>query len=91
MLFVVCGLAWAAAFAQTSSTASEKQQVLWQKLESSIADVNRNLDGVMGVAILDLTDGHKYLVHENAVFAQASVDERAYAGELLERRMSRRR
>jgi len=50
----------------------EKQQVLWTKLENSINDVDRNLDGVMGVAIFDLTDGHRFLLHENAVFPQAS-------------------
>jgi len=66
-----------AAIAQTPShgippTPGEKQQVLWTKLESSILDIDRNLDGVMGVAILDLTDGHRYLLHENAVFPQAS-------------------
>jgi beta-lactamase class A len=57
--------------AQTSPLA-EKQQVLWMKLEESMVDVDRNLDGVMGVAIVDLTDGHKYLLHANDVFAQAS-------------------
>ncbi|MGA3195561.1 MAG: serine hydrolase [Terriglobales bacterium] len=51
---------------------SEKQQVLWMKLEKSILDVDRNLDGVMGVAIADLTDGHRYLLHANDVFPQAS-------------------
>ena len=60
------------AFTQTSAPSSEKQTVLWTKLESSILDVDRNLDGVMGVAILDLTDGHKYLLHANDVFPQAS-------------------
>ena len=35
-------------------------------------DVDRNLDGVMGVAIVDLTDGHKYLLHANDVYPQAS-------------------
>ena len=59
-------------FPQTSALSSEKQTVLWTKLESSILDVDRNLDGVMGVAILDLTDGHKYLLHANDVFPQAS-------------------
>jgi len=61
-----------AAFAQTSPPPSEKQQVLWTKLEKSILDVDRSLDGVMGVAIVDLTDGHKYLMHANEVFPQAS-------------------
>jgi beta-lactamase class A len=51
---------------------SEKQQVLWMKLEKSILDIDRNLDGVMGIAIVDLTDGHRYLLHANDVFPQAS-------------------
>jgi beta-lactamase class A len=42
------------------------------KLEKSILDVDRNLDGVMGVALVDLTDGHRYLLHANDVFPQAS-------------------
>lgn len=42
------------------------------KLEKSMLDVDRNLDGVMGVAIVDLTDGHKYLLHANDVYPQAS-------------------
>lgn len=58
--------------AQSAGPVAEKQQVLWQKLESSITDIDHHLDGVMGIAILDLTDGHKYLLRENAVFAQAS-------------------
>ncbi|MGB9203676.1 MAG: serine hydrolase [Terriglobales bacterium] len=71
-LITVClGLAGTAS-AQTSPPPNEKQQVLWTKLEKSILDVDRNLDGVMGVAIVDLTDGHKYLLHANDVFAQAS-------------------
>jgi len=62
-----------AASAQTSAAPpSEKQQVLWTKLETSILDVDRGLDGVMGVAIVDLTDGHKYLLHASDVFPQAS-------------------
>jgi beta-lactamase class A len=60
------------AFAQASSPPSEKQEVLWMKLEKSILDVDRGLDGVMGVAIIDLTDGHKYLLHANDVYPQAS-------------------
>ena len=60
----------------------EKQQVLWQKLEASIADVDRNLDGVVGVAILDLTDGHKYLLHANDIYPQASSIKIAVLAEL---------
>ncbi|HUM05032.1 MAG TPA: serine hydrolase [Terriglobales bacterium] len=60
----------------------EKQQVLWQKLEASIADIDRNLDGAMGVAVLDLTDGHRYLLHANDVFPQASSIKICVLGEL---------
>ncbi len=66
----------APAVAQTAPSSpaspSEKQQVLWMKLEKAILDVDRGLDGVMGVAIVDLTDGHRYLLHANDVFPQAS-------------------
>jgi beta-lactamase class A len=66
------GLA-ASASAQTSPPLpTEKQTVLWMKLEKSILDIDRSLDGVMGVAIVDLTDGHKYLLHANDVYPQAS-------------------
>jgi beta-lactamase class A len=68
-VFCACLLLVCTARAQS---APEKQNALWQKLESTITVTDRSLDGVMGVAILDLTDGHKYLLHEDAVFAQAS-------------------
>jgi len=70
LLATICLAAFSAA--QTPPPPSEKQQVLWMKLEKSILDVDRNLDGVMGVAIVDLTDGHRYLLHANDVFPQAS-------------------
>jgi beta-lactamase class A len=54
------------------SPSAGKQKVLWQKLESRIQDVDAKLDGVMGVAIEDLTTGDHYLLHEDEVFAQAS-------------------
>ena len=65
----------AMAAAQTGAheqTSAAKQQVLWDKLESQIRDIDRNLDGVMGVAIEDLTTGQKFLLHEDEVFPQAS-------------------
>jgi len=58
--------------AQSASPPNEKQEVLWTKLQQSILDVDRNLDGVMGIAIVDLTDGRDYSLHANDVFPQAS-------------------
>ncbi|HKR31843.1 MAG TPA: serine hydrolase [Terriglobales bacterium] len=50
----------------------EKQQALWQKLQDRIAEVDHRLDGIMGIAIRDLTSGDTYLLHADDVFAQAS-------------------
>ena len=58
--------------AQTTSPANGKQRILWQKLEASIENIDQHLDGVMGVAIEDLTTGDHYFLHEDEVFAQAS-------------------
>ncbi len=62
------------ASAQTAGTdtAEAKRQVLWEKLETSIQQIDKNLDGVVGVAILDLASGHKFLLHADDVFPQAS-------------------
>src|SRR5260370_14709267 len=71
LLTLVC-LCLAASFFFNDTPTTEKQTVLWMKLEKSILDIDRGLDGVMGVAIVDLTDGHKYLLHANDVYPQAS-------------------
>src|SRR5579859_7962552 len=63
-------LSLSSCFAQSPSAG--KQKVLWQKLEASIQQVDQHLDGVMGVAIEDLTTGDHYFLHEDEVFAQAS-------------------
>src|SRR5881409_35592 len=76
--FAAVILLLATCFAQTPN----KQQVLWQKLEASIAEVDRNLDGVLGVAIEDLTTGQKYLLHAEEVFPQASSIKIAVLAEL---------
>jgi beta-lactamase class A len=67
-----CVLLLATCVAQTALPSAGKQKVLWQKLEASILDVDQHLDGVMGVAIEDLTTGDHYFLHEDEVFAQAS-------------------
>ena len=58
--------------AQTNAPSNSKQKILWQKLESQIQDVDQHLDGIMGVAIEDLTTGDHYFLHEDEVIAQAS-------------------
>jgi len=70
--FLCCLLLLAACSAQTAAPSTDKQKVLWQKLEAQIQDVDQHLDGVMGVAIEDLNTGEHFLLNEDEVFAQAS-------------------
>ncbi len=66
----------------SAQTAPAKQEVLWQKLEANINEVDRGLDGVLGVAILDLGSGRKFVLHGDDVFPQASSIKIAVLAEL---------
>jgi beta-lactamase class A len=46
--------------------------LLWKKLETRVEEIATRLDGVMGVAILDLTDGRILLCNADRVFPAAS-------------------
>ena len=77
--FMLFCLFVASALAQTIPI---KADVLWQKLESTIDDLDHHLDGVLGVAILDLGSGRKFLLHADEVFPQASSIKVAVLAEL---------
>jgi beta-lactamase class A len=59
-----------------------KQQVLWDHLRQSLADEEQQLDGVMGVAVLDLNSGQQLLIRPDEVFPQASSIKIAVLAEL---------
>jgi len=61
---------------------AEKQQILWERLRGAILDVEQRLDGVLGVAILDLTSGQELMLHADEVFPQASSIKIAVLAEL---------
>jgi beta-lactamase class A len=46
--------------------------LLWKKLETRVEEIANRLDGLMGVAILDLTDGRILLRNADRVFPAAS-------------------
>jgi len=80
---VICVLLLAAMSAQGAGTApGAKQQVLWDRLKVAVADVEQRLDGVLGVAILDLNSGQKLLIRPDEVFPQASSIKIAVLAEL---------
>ena len=60
----------------------EKEQILWQKLEATINDADHHLDGVLAVAILDLSTGQRYLFHADEVLPTASSIKIAILAEL---------
>jgi beta-lactamase class A len=85
MLLAVAMWTPVASFAQQTSqekTPQEKEQVLWQKLETTINAADHNLDGVLAVAILDLTTGQKYYLHADEVLPTASSIKIAILAEL---------
>ncbi|HKV93298.1 MAG TPA: serine hydrolase [Candidatus Angelobacter sp.] len=51
---------------------AEKRQALWQKLQDDLRAVDRNLDGVMGLAVKDITSGETFFIHGDEIMAQAS-------------------
>ncbi|HEX3740891.1 MAG TPA: serine hydrolase [Terriglobales bacterium] len=59
--------------AVSQTSISQKQQVLWDKLGPQIRGIDANLDGVIGLAIEDLTSGHTFFLHEDEIFPQAST------------------
>ncbi len=60
----------------------EKEQILWQKLATTVNEVDGKLDGVLAVAILDLSTGQKYLLHADEVLPTASSIKIAILAEL---------
>jgi beta-lactamase class A len=75
-------LLWCATLHAADAPPNLKQQVLWDHLRSEIAEQEKQLDGVLGVAILDLTSGQTFLVHPDEIFPQASSIKIAVLAEL---------
>jgi beta-lactamase class A len=65
-----------------ADTPLNKQQVLWDHLRLAVAEVEQRLDGVVGVAILDLNSGQRLLIRPDEVFPQASSIKIAVLAEL---------
>ena len=55
------------------AAASEKQKLLWNKMQQGVERIAHDVDGIVGVAILDLTSGEKLLMNADEIFPQASL------------------
>ena len=60
----------------------QKELLLWQKLESSIRAEDQQVDGVLGIAIEDLSNGHTLLLNADETFPTASTIKIAILAEL---------
>jgi len=78
-VLLVASLATSPAIAQTGG---QKAEILYGKLEAVIVQVDRELDGVMGLAILDLISGRQMLRNADEVFPTASTIKIAVLAEL---------
>ena len=65
-----------------AAPAKAQSELLWRKMETGIQQIDHELDGTMGVAILDLTDGRQFLLNADQEFAQASSIKVAILAEL---------
>ena len=54
------------------ATTEAPADLLWKKLENRVAEIAERSDGVMGVAIVDLSDGRTILRNADRVFPAAS-------------------
>jgi len=51
---------------------TEKRQVLWQKLQQELSAVDKDLNGVLALAVKDLTSGETFFIHGDEIMPQAS-------------------
>jgi beta-lactamase class A len=59
-----------------------KRQVLWQKLQEELRGVDRQLDGVLALAVKDLTSGEEFFINPDEIMPQASSIKIAVLAEL---------
>ncbi len=81
-LCVLLFLMWSATAHALDAPLNLKQQVLWDHLRLAVAKEEQQLDGVLGVAILDLNSGQTLLIRPDEVFPQASSIKIAVLAEL---------
>src|SRR5260370_33643771 len=71
LLTLICSIPAYAQCCPDTPTAN-KRQMLWQKLHEELRGVAQKLDGVMGVAVKDLTSGETFFINGDEIMPQAS-------------------
>lgn len=73
-IFILCAVC--------ADAQQNKQKLLWQKLQEDIHSVDIRLDGILGVAVKDLTSGEEFFINPDEVMPQASSIKIAVLAEL---------
>ena len=55
-----------------AARAGEKEDVLWSHLRARVQDVEKRLDGVLGLSVKDLKTGTSFEIRPDETFPQAS-------------------
>jgi beta-lactamase class A len=58
---------------KSGTSPRQKQKLLWTTMQKQVEQIAGELDGVVGVAILDLTSGDRLLINADEMFPQASL------------------
>ncbi len=54
-------------------SAQSVEELLWQKLSTKVEAYDRQMEGVLGVAVVDLKTGRRWGYHADSIFTQASL------------------
>jgi beta-lactamase class A len=81
-LLLLVALTAAAQTPEALDSQKVEQALLWAKMIDRIAAIDHSLDGVLGVAVLDLTDGRRYQLDGDQIFPTASSIKVAILAEL---------
>ena len=72
----------------TPANALRTREVLWQKFTADVTRTERDFDGVMGIVVLDLTDGRELAINADDIFPTASSIKIAVLAELYRQSQS---
>jgi len=81
-LLIAASIVPAAAQCCPQKPATAKRQVMWQKLQEEIRSIDRQLDGLLAVAVKDLTSQEEFFINPDEVMPQASSIKIAVLAEL---------
>jgi len=79
---LLCAL-WVSVSGATAPPPNAKEAALWAQFAAKVDAIEQVTDGVLGVAVVDLTTGHRWALRGDERFPQASTIKIAVLAELL--------